>query len=135
MNKKTFPLLLAFLAIAMVGCHKENNAVKGRGYTVVSKIPSLIINQYDVDAHVYEYNTRDMRIDSFLISLPRRGEEYTRKVGDSVSHIKFCITSFDTNVRWGDTIIFMHSNDNIRINIDIDLLYSTFAFHEPLLHK
>ena len=133
MIHKPFYLLLALVALAATACHKPTSP-EGRGYTIVSKIPNMVINQYDVDAHLFEYNGCDQRIDSFHIQRPRSGEPYSRLVGDSVSHIKLCITSFDTNVRWGDTIIFMRGNEHVPITIGVSLLYSTYALHEPMLH-
>lgn len=98
-------------------------------YTVIGKVPSAAAHLI-ASATVYEYNTRDIRIDSNTINDPSSGTRYVFLANDSTSHLKVKLISKEDTYRWGDTIIMIQPGKNVTITISITSPTTKF---EPML--
>ena len=130
---KTRFLLIVVAVLAFVSCNRdEKDPYEGlTRYTVIGKVPSAAANMI-AKAIVYEYNMKDVRIDSSVINDPSSGKKYIFPANDSSSHLKVKLISKEDTFRWGDTIIHLLPGKNVDVAISI---LSPIRFTEPKLEE
>lgn len=122
--------LLLCGALCVAGCHRGDDLPDGTSYTIQSKLPSVVTQV--ITATLIEYNAADHRVDSNKIAEPEFNHEYTFAACDSARYLKVRLDSDEGTHRWGDTIIALHPDANIRIVINQDYL-TCYSLHEPML--